>query len=547
MLTKSWRFKPIALNLSSFALIAVALVGCGGTERSVDVAARDGIFLIGNEAEPRNLDPHTMLGVPESRIMWALFEGLVTLHPETLEPEPGVAERWEVSEDGLEYTFHLRKDARWSNEEPVTAHDFRYAWKRQLTPTLGGQYAFMLFCLRNAEGYFSGEVKDFHDVGAEALDPHTLRVTLEHPTPYFLPMQVHFTWFPVHRATIEAHGQWDDPTNPWTRSGNMVSNGPFMLKDWQPNRLLTLVRNPAYWDGENVAMRELHFFPTDDVQTLERQFRAGELHISFRVPPAKVAVYQRDAPELLKTSPLFGNYFLRFNVNEPALNDVRVRQALWLAVDRDALCNAVLRAGQQPSTTLVPPGIEGYTSPDSESMDLDKARRLLAEAGFPDGEGFPTLSVLYANLAINRDVAEAVQAMWKDNLGISVQLQAMEWKVYLDTMMGLDFDMATGGWYGDYLDPTTFLEIFESDSGSNWTGWASAEFDDLLQRARREPDPDKRFALLREAEAIVIQEAPFTPLNQYVQVHLIAPHVEGWRSNLMSYINYRYLKLTPPK
>ncbi|HPO17500.1 MAG TPA: peptide ABC transporter substrate-binding protein, partial [Candidatus Hydrogenedentes bacterium] len=230
--------------------------------------------------EVQNLDPHLVSGVPEQRVLNALFEGLADLDPQTLQPIPAVAESWTISEDKLVYTFTLRRNARWSNGDPFTANDFVYSWKRMLSPGLAAEYAYLLYCLKNGKLFNEGKITDFAQVGVKALDDYTLQVTLEHPTPYFLAMQVHEAWFPVHQATIERFGKMDDRDTQWTRAGNFVGNGPFKLAEWWPNEVIRTVRSDSYWNKESVPLDGIEFYPIDNLQTEERSFRAGELHIT---------------------------------------------------------------------------------------------------------------------------------------------------------------------------------------------------------------------------------------------------------------------------
>ncbi len=527
------------------AVSATLLSGCGLGETRVEQGTREGVLHMGNDTEPQELDPHVVTGVPEHKILSALFEGLTILNPDTLEPEPAAAESWEVSEDGRVYTFHLREDARWSNGDPVTAHDFVYAWERILSPALASEYAYMLHVLENARAFNEGEIDDFGEVGAEAIDDYTLQATLTHPTPYFLSMQVHYTWFPVHQETIEAHGAMDERGTQWTRPGNHVSNGPFHLTEWRPNRLITVEKSDYYWDADTVQLNAIKFYPIDSLQTEERTFRAGGLHVTGDVPLTSVPSYRENRPDLIHIHPWAGTYFYRFNVNSPPLDDVRVRRALAMTIDREAIVESITRAGEQPASAFVPPEIGDYVPEAELPHDPEAARALLEEAGYPGGQGMPTVELLYNTSDNHRILAEAVQNMWREELGVNVSLVNQDWAVYLSTMNNLDYQIARSGWIADFLDPINFLECFVTGGGNNRTGFSDADFDRLIDEAREEPDTTAREALLHEAEAILMEEAPIAPVYYYTRKHLRSPDVRGWNPNPMGYVAYKHVWLEP--
>ena len=487
-------------------------------------AERVRTFTFVNGAEPQTLDPLRMTGVPESTVARELFEGLTRLDPETLQPVPGMAKSWDVSADGLTYTFHLR-EAHWSNGDRVTAGDFLYSWERVLNPeTVGSLYAYQLFYVKGARAYSKGESADFGTVAVRAPDDGTLVVTLEQPTAYFLELTAFATLFPVHRATVEAHG------DRWTRPGNIVTNGAFLLDSWKPQQELVLKRNPAYWDAARVGLERVRVLPTEKSEIGYMMYLNGEVDWIRSIPLAHTdaAKKRRD----YHSAPYFGTYFYRMNVTRPPLDAVRVRKALALSVDREAITSYVLKAGQQPAATFVPPMISGYESAPGFSYDPDAARKLLAEAGYPGGKGMRELAVLYNTSEAHKKIAEVVQQMWKKELGIEVVLANQEWKVYLSTVNSLDYDVARGTWIGDYLDPNTFLDMFVTGGGNNRTGWSSDRYDELIARAAREPDIGSRARMLREAEGILTyDELPFFPIYFYVYEYLLRPGVGGFFEN----------------
>lgn len=498
---------------------------------------------LGNGSEPQGLDPHTVTGVPEHRLLSTLFEGLVDADAATLTPKPGVAESWDISPDGRVYTFHLRDTALWSNGEPVTADDFVYAWRRILTPTLAAEYAYMLYCIDNAQAYNEGKITDFDRMGVKALDARTLRVTLTEPTPYFLALQIHSTYYPVHRATIEKYGAIDTRNTRWTRPGNLVGNGAFVLTRWIPNNIIEVTRNDRYWNRANVRLERIQFYPIENGLTEERSFRTGLLDLTESIPIQKVPAYRRNNPQVLRTDPYLGTYFYRVNVTKPPFNDVRVRRAFSMAMDRETIVTRVMTGGQRPAYGLTVPDPNGYTCASKIPYDPEGARRLLAEAGYPEGRGLPVPVLLYNTNENHKLLAEALQRMWKETLGVDVSLVNQDWKVYMDSQRNLDYNLARAGWIGDVVDPINFLECFVTGGGNNNTGWSSPRYDELLAQSRRTPDQAARFALFQEAEKILLEESPMIPLYYYTRAYLISPRVENYHDNLLGYISFKELTL----
>ncbi len=541
---KSNEFTKSLLGVAGvmIALVAILYVlsGFGHRERRADDGVEKDILHIANGSEPEDIDPHITTGVTEFAIQMALFEGLVSEDPVDLHPVPGVAESWEISDDGLVYTFHFR-DAKWSNGDPVTAKDFELSYKRALSPAMGNEYAYMLFYLENGEAYFKGEIDDFSDVGATALDDKTLELRLHSPTPFFLSLLTHHSWYPVHIASVLAHGELDSRSNKWTRPKNFVGNGPFVLKDWVVNHVLTVEKNPLYWDAEQVSLKEIRFYPIESLDTEERAFRAGQIHKTNKLPLNKIPVYIENQDPNLLTAAYLGNYHYILNTDRPPLDDVRVRRALNMSIDRDSIVKNVTRGGEVPAYSLVPPDCAGYNSRYKIEYNPEKARQLLAEAGYPNGEGFPSFSILYNTLESHKTIAEAIQQMWKENLGIEVGLENQEWKVYLNSKTQGDFDIARYGWIGDYVDPNTFLDLFLSYGGNNDTNWGSEKYDSLIQAAGRETDPERRYEYFQQAEEILLEELPFVPVYYYTTVYLLDPRVKGWYPNILDHQPYKYV------
>jgi len=532
-------FRSVASSL--LLMIAIGITGCSGGLTPVEQGIRDGILHMNNASEPENLDPHTVTGVPEHFILSSLFEGLVNLGADGTTIVPAAAETWDVSDDGLTYTFYLRKDCKWSDGSPLTTADFLYGWERILTPALGSDYSSMLYIMKNARAFHEEEVTDFSEVGAKAIDAHTLEVNLEYPAPYFLAMHAHYTWYPIPQRAVEAHGEMTERGTKWTQPGNLVSNGPFMLAEWEPDRVIVAKRNENYWD--NVKLNEIHFYPVDDQLTEERNFRRGELHMTYEMPLSKVPTYQKDETGVLNIFPYYGTYYYMLNVTEKPIDDVRVRQALSLAMNRERLCEYVIISGEKPAHAFSPPDPNGFSATTRLEFDPDAARKLLAEAGYPDGKDFPSIELLYNTQDNHKLIAETIQQMWNEELNIQVELVNQDWKVYLATRRTLDYNIARAGWIGDYVAPISFLECMESGNGNNNTGWKNAEYDDLLNKARRAPTNEERYALYQQAEEILNAEMPILPIYQYVRKMLVRPEVQGWEHNLLDHRFYQGMSL----
>ena len=498
-----------ALNVPRFytLLLSISLLGlcasCARKTTNVEAGNRDQELFIGLGTEPAALDPHITTGLTEYSVMVALLEGLTTLNAQTMTPEAGAAESWEISEDGLQYTFHLDPKGRWSNGDPVTAHDFLFSFERILTPLLGAPYAYMLFPLSGAEAFNKGQLTDFSDVGAHAPDAHTLVLKLTTPTPYFFSLLAHNTWWPVHPPTILKHGSMTDRISKWTKAGNYVGNGPFQLTHWKLNNEIYATRNPYYRAPECVTLKGIHFLPINPLAE-ERSFRKGHLHVSSTVPIHRIDWYRQHQPKSLRFDTTLGVYYYMLNTSQGVLADVRVRKALAYSINREQITEHILRAGQQPAYHFTPPNTGGYNADARLPYDPELARQLLADAGFPGGEGFPKFELLYNTSESHRALAVAIQQMWKSELGIGIELHNQEWKAYLSTREAGEFDILRASWFGDYDDPNTFLSLGETANGNNHTNWSSAEYDRLIQLAAHTQDVDARKAIFQQAEALLL-------------------------------------------
>lgn len=531
----------MSVRLLLLSLFAVTLA----VARPVDDAIRDQILLLGNGAEPQDLDPQVMTAFTDQNIALALFEGLCALDEESSQAVPAAAARWEVSADGLTYTFHLRPGLKWSDGTPLTAHDFVAAWRRALLPTLAAEYAYLLHPLKNAEAINAGRLSAT-ELGAEASDDTTLRLTLERPTPYLPALTANPIWFPLNRAVLARFDAQERRGTAWTRAGHLVGNGPFQLAEWSPNAHVKVVRNPHYWDAATVRLHGITFFPTENIEVDERNFRAGQVHLTAELPLAKVDRYRRTVPQSLRLDPFLETFFLRFNTTRPPLDDVRVRRALSLAIDRALLARTVLRGTRAPAFHYTPPDCAGYTSAARLTHDPAAARELFAAAGFAGGQGFPRLEVQVRNDELHAKVLEVIQAMWARELGITVTIAPMEQKTWVQNQQTLNYAISTARWVGDFVDPVTFLDMFVGGGTNNWTGWADLRYDAALAAAARAGSGGERLAHFQTAEARLLEGSPVAPVFFGVRSYLIHPAVRGWAPALLGFHQYKKVYLQAP-
>lgn len=498
----------LALASLFTAAFLIHLTGCSGGRERADL-----VFI--NGAEPETLDPALITGQPEGRIVNALFEGLLRFDSHG-KNTPGVAVSWEISPDRRTYTFHLRPDAHWSDGKPVTAGDFVSSWRRTLDPATASAYSYQLFAVEGAEDFASGRVGDFGKVGVKAPNQETLVVTLRQPTPYFLDLCAFPTLYPVRTDLIAKYG--DD----WVKPGNLVGNGAFLLRSWRINDKVTLQRNPHYWDVSNVALRSVEVLPISKANVAYNFYAAGQadLIMDKGLAPPSLLDALKARPDF-HAAPFLGSFFLRFNCAKGPFTDSRVRKAFTMSIERKRITTKITRAGESTALSFVPPGIPGYRPPEGLPEDPVAARRLLEEAGYPGGKGFPLTTYLYSEGELNEGVAIELQSMWKEVLGVTVQLARQEWKVYLNSLGSLDFGIARSSWVGDYPDPNTFLDLFVTGSGNNRTGWSDRRYDALLSAAGAEGDPVRRFSILHDAERLLVREGvPISPLFFYVGIQL---------------------------
>jgi oligopeptide transport system substrate-binding protein len=540
------RMRSLACVLISGVAITV-LAACGGRETAVERGNREGVLHRGIGADMPVLDPHLANGVSDYTVLSAVLEGLVSEDPVTLAPVPGVAESWTVSDDGLTYTFNLRAGARWTNGDPVTAQDFIRSWRRALAPALAADYAYLLHIVDRAQAFNTGALSDFSQVGLSAPDARTVVIRLAHPAAHFLSMLNNPVWLPVHMDTVGRLGAADSRANPWARPENFVGNGPFKLRELRPGQRVVVERDSGYWDAATVQLREVHFHAIESLDAEERAFRAGQLHVTEALPVAKVRHYRDSQPQLLRIDPYLGTYFYRLNTARPPLDDARVRRALALAVDREAIVERILGGGQLPATSFTPHGAGSYAPPPVVRTDFDEARQLLAEAGFASGAGLPQIEILYNTSENHRIIAEAIQEMWRRELGIDVVLANQDFKVTLDARRTGNYQVLRSVWIADFADASSFLGVFTSASGNNHTRWTDAKFDRLVESATRAAAGPDRDAQFRGAEILLLDAMPVIPIYHYTHVFLIQPSVRGWHPTLLDRHPLKHVRLESPK
>ena len=601
-------------------------------------------FTFNNEDEVKSLDPSRAFGQPEHRILDVLYEGLLRQIPVPnanpdeqgvvpLQQVPGVALLPEISPDGKTYTFKFRDNAKWSNGDPVTAHDFIWSWRRTLHPDLASQYAYQLYYIVGAKKYntldiaagdrveveladrpdelqpfprgtivrgvlktvvkspepewpekaakkardkleaawrrnwtfiveeklsvggqidwdrpgklraFSRDplgsppktiqtiepclhvLSDFDStVGLAAPDAKTLVVKLNDSTPFFSELTTFYPLYPMHRPTVEKYGAPN-----WTKAEHIVGNGPYTLQFRRLRDRIRLHKNPLYWDAGNVSLEIIDALAVKSETTALNMFLKGQADWTTK-PPNTIIPELKLRPDYV-CAPALIVYFYRLNVARKPLDDARIRRALNMAIDKQEICDRVTKAGQRPARSLVPVGMPGYVSPQCGEFNLDEAKRLLAEAGYPGGQGLPKIQILYNTSEGHRDIAEVIQQHWR-KIGVDADLRNLEWSVYLDSVHKADYDVARAGWVPDYADPNTYLDMFVTGGTHNNTNWGNPEYDRLIAAAGRETDSKKRLQIFHQAEEILMHELPIIPIYFYVSINMVNDRVEGFAPNV---------------
>ena len=505
-------------------------------------AAAKMVYHRGNTADPETLDQHKTSTVYEANILRDLYEGLV-IYDAAAQLVPGVAESWELSDDGKTYTFHLRDDAKWSNGDPVTAGDFLYSFRRIMQPETGAKYANVLYPIAKAEKIHAGELPS-SELGVRTVDTRTLEIDLDAPTPYFLELLTHQTALPVHPPSVEALGA------DFVRPGNMVSNGAYVLAEFVPNAHIKLTKNPEFHDADQVRIDTVYYYPTEDRSAALRRFQAGELDSNNDAPVEQVAWMRENLGDQFRVAPYLGTYYYAVNTSKPPFDDPRVRRALSMVIDREFLAEEIWGGTMVAAYSFVPPGIANYGEPayaDYRTMGMidreEAAAALLSEAGY--GPDHPLKVEIRYNTAENhKNTALAIADMWQP-LGVEVSLLNSDAATHFAVLRDKgDFDVARAGWIADYNDPQNFLFLVESDNGGfNYANYANPEYDALMDKAAAETDLDKRAELLFEAEKIFMRDLPFIPLLYYGSLSLVSHRLEGWQDNIQNIHATRWMAI----
>ncbi len=544
--------------------LALGLAACGDTSEtpsedgsSTDAATTEAgddyvIYHRGNFAEPSSLDPHRISGTWESHIGRDLFLGLMTDNAGG-EAVFGAAESFETAPDGLSWTFTIREGHTWSDGTPVTAHDFVYAYQRILNPLTGAEYAAILYPIKNANPVNFGEVP-VEELGVRAVDDRTLEIQLEYPAPFLPEMLTHQALFPVPKHLLESVG------SDWVRAGTMVSNGPYTLAEWRPNDYVRLVKNPLFYDAENVAIDEVRYYPTDNTPAALRRFRAGELDSNNDFPIQQYDWLRENLPDETRVHPYIATNYVIFNTEREPFTNRDIRMAMAMAIDRTIIARDIMRTGQEPAYALVPPGIRNY--PRSAQMAFAEltmeerkveALNLMRGAGYGDMDGDGTcdtpLEIVYRHRegTDNRRRAVAVAAMWKE-ICVEAQLINTEVKTHYQDLRTGNFLVGDAGWVADYNDAKNYLFLLESETGQlNYGNYNNPEYDALLAQADQTLDIEARGDLLSQAEQIMLNDAPLIPVLFDTSRNLVGQHVEGFVDNPNDYHPTRYMRINEEK
>lgn len=556
------RFLKLTSLVSSLAISMSILAGCAGGGNNSQAAPtakvtppKGGLIRYNLGADPKTLDPALNTAVDGATVLQNLYEGLMKLD-EKEQPIPGMAESHTVNEDQTVYTFKLR-DAKWSDGKPVTAEDFAYAWYRALDPNTeptASEYAYQLFYIKNAEAFNAGKAKK-EEVGIKVIDEKTIEVTLEAPTAYFLDLMAFPTYFPVRKDMVEGNkAQW------WTKKETHISNGPFKFESLAPKSKIVLVKNDNYYDADKVKLKTVEMSLTDDAQTALAAFKKGEIDLMESPPPQDIAQLKKEG--LAKILPYLGTYFYVLNMRPnlkdknpeafEALNKPEVRKALMLAINKKAIVDKVSLGEQTPAWGFVPKGIKDHEGNDfadfkkfydKDEGDAAEAKKLLAKAGYPDGKGFPKITLKYNTNLGHQNMAVAIQAMWKQTLGIDIQLANEEWAVFQTSRINGDFEIARHGWIADYNDPMSFLDMWVSGEGegvwaNNDAHYKNEEYDKLIKGAKVELDKAKRTEMLHQAEELLMNDLPVLPIYFYTSIMCSRDYVKDLRKSSLGFVYF---------
>ncbi|WP_274427188.1 peptide ABC transporter substrate-binding protein [Chelativorans sp. YIM 93263] len=532
------------MGIDRFRSVLTGTLAATGVLAMATAALAQTTYVRGNDGDPETLDQHKTSTISEAHLLRDLYEGLVIYDPEA-NVIPGVAESWDVSDDGRTYTFHLREDASWSNGDPVKAEDFVYSFQRIMTPDTGAKYANILYPIKNAEQIHTGGL-DPSELGVEAVDEKTLEITLERPTPYFLELLTHQTGLPVNPASVEEHG------SDFVRPENMVSNGAYTLVSFTPNDKIVMEKNPEFREADSVSIDRIEYIPFEDRANCVRRFEAGEVHSCSDLPADQLESIKERLGDQVRTPPYLGTYYYSLNTQKESLKDPRVRQALSMVIDRDFVADEIWSGSMIPAFGLVPPGIGNYdvepVKPEWADLSIldreDQAIALMEEAGYgPDNP--LELELSYNNSENHKNTATAIADMWAP-LGVNVTFNVRDASAhYAHLRDSDDYEVARAGWIGDYSDPQNFLFLVRSDNpGFNYAKYDNPEYDALLDQAAEETDLEKRAQILRQAEEIFVRDTPYIPLLYYSSHSLVSPKLEGWKDNIQNVHATRFMSIS---
>lgn len=534
--------KKIAILLSA-VLTMSAVVGCSSSGNNVEA---DGVVLnVQVGSEPATIDPAKNSAADAATLINHAFEGLMKLDKDGKTIVEGQAAKYEVNDDQTVYTFTLRDDAKWSDDKAVTAEDFVYAWQRLVNPDTGADYNYMIDMVLNANDIMEGKKKP-EELGIKAIDEKTVEVTLEKQTPYFLEVCAFPATFPVRKDIVEANGEtWS--TDPET----YVGNGPYKLQSWEHQSKMTYVQNEKYYGVEDLGPDTINFVLMEDQNTILSAFKNGEILMGDDLPSEEIDAMKDNG---LVVESQLGTYYLSINTQKDVLNNEKVREALSLAIDRNYIVEKVAKGGQIPADTFVPTGLtdadgktefhenatKWYDVNDYEG-NVKKAKELLKEAGYENGKGLPSIELL-CNPG-HEPIMEAVQNMWKENLGVNSTISSQDWNVFIQTRKDGDFQVARDGWLADYNDPISFIDMWVTGGGNNNAHWSNAEYDKLVKEIKSTTDSAKRYELMHKAEDMLAKESPVVPLYYYTDLYLISDKLEGMYTSPLGYKYFMYCSI----
>ncbi|MFC4777892.1 peptide ABC transporter substrate-binding protein [Paenibacillus sp. GCM10023252] len=533
------------------ALLILAIVAVGCTPKEENNGANNGetggkvekkVFRMNLHSEPSTLDPALMEDNVSGTIATGIYEGL-TRKDENGQSIAGMAEKWDVSEDGLTYTFHMREDAKWSNGDKVTANDFEFSWKRALDPATGSTYSYQFYYIKGAQEYNEGKVKTADEVGIKATDEKTLVVTLKSPTPYFLSLTSFYTYYPEHQS-IKDNEAWA------AEAETIITNGPFKLKAWEHSVSIDLEPSEHYYAADEIKLAGVHFSMIPDSATELATYETDELDYTGKptgeIPAEQIAVLKESKKDEIFTKGIASSYYYQFNTQEAPFKSVKVRKALGMAIDRQAIVESVTMAGEVPSFGFVPPGITGVEKQYREEIkddffkeDAAEAKKLLAEGLKEQGlDKFPKVTVIFNTSDGHKKIAEAIVEMWRQNLGIEVGIENQDFPVLLKNRTAMNYQIARAGWGADYNDPMTYLDMFVTNGTQNNTGFASAEYDSLIKKAYSTDDQKVRMDALSKAEKILMDEMPIMPIYYYSNVYMVKPGLKNIVTDYKGDVDY---------